>query len=337
MPSEADPGGESNSGDISTELFIDEDDDLIAAAFCSSWAANAAGTGNGYVADGAASAGSNTLKVKTGTGTILFGNKVTIGSHTYVCAEDLSAAGTLKLTSALTAAVADGDEITIAANSGMKQLALGNTRRTFSEIRKYYQEPVAYRWYKGLMVDQLKFDFQLKSKVKLTFSMKGSNNPAETKTLPVTGATFAAAGTTKSFTTMSGFVKLGGTIDALAENKQSSGCDLTINNSGETTDGLFQTEAIDSSLGDLIVSGNIGVWNSDITTLQNEAKEWSEKVIQIECHRTVGGVTTTYMIQMTARLKTPTDSKDGNKLKLSIPYQVYGKDNIKVVKTQVTA
>lgn len=235
------------------------------------------------------------------------------------------------------AAALCSDWVTDKTDATKKTLALGTLQKMFAINRKYYQAPVVYRLLKDMQVDQMKIDFALNSKVKLTFSMKGSNNPDEVAADPVTGATYAEASTTKSYTTLRGSVKIGDTAEALVENIQIPNLTLTVNNSLDTTEGLFQNEAIDSALGDLSVTGSMDLWNSDITAIRNSAKSWAEKYIQIILTRTVGTVATTYTILIHANLKTPTDSKDGNKLKMTIPFEMHDAKGITFTKVQVTA
>lgn len=79
--------------------------------------ANTAGTGASYVIDGTGNtaAGSTVLKLKTGSGTILAGNVLTIGNFKYVVQTALSGALVTIAAPGLQAAVADGDTVTVAA------------------------------------------------------------------------------------------------------------------------------------------------------------------------------------------------------------------------------
>jgi hypothetical protein len=76
-----------------------------------------AGTGASYVVDGTGNtaAGSLIIKAKTGTGTILVGDVVTIGSYKYVVTVALAGGLFTIAAPGLQAAVADGDTITLAA------------------------------------------------------------------------------------------------------------------------------------------------------------------------------------------------------------------------------
>lgn len=75
-----------------------------------------AGTGASYVADGAHAIGATAILVKTGTGTVLEGDVLTIGAHKYVVAVggNIAAAGTLTINApGLQAALADGGTVTV--------------------------------------------------------------------------------------------------------------------------------------------------------------------------------------------------------------------------------
>lgn len=81
-------------------------------------AKNTAGTGANYVIDGTGStaAGSTVLKLKTGTGTILAGNVITIGGYNYVVSSALAGGVVTIAAPGLYEAVADGDTVTVGAS-----------------------------------------------------------------------------------------------------------------------------------------------------------------------------------------------------------------------------
>lgn len=74
-----------------------------------------AGTAANYVLNGSHAVGATTITAKTGTGTLLPGDVVTINSHKYVVNTGLAAAGTFTINSGLLAAGSDSDTITAAA------------------------------------------------------------------------------------------------------------------------------------------------------------------------------------------------------------------------------
>lgn len=77
----------------------------------------AVGTGTSYVLNGTHAVGTKSITVKTGSGTVVAGDIVTIDSHNYVATSDIAAAGTFTIASGLLVAGADGDTVTIASQS----------------------------------------------------------------------------------------------------------------------------------------------------------------------------------------------------------------------------
>jgi hypothetical protein len=76
-----------------------------------------AGTGASYVLDGALAIGATTITVKTGSGTVLAGDIVTIGAHKYVVASALSSSVFTIAKPGLRAAAADAATVTVNATS----------------------------------------------------------------------------------------------------------------------------------------------------------------------------------------------------------------------------
>jgi len=78
----------------------------------------AVGTGASYVVNGATAAGATSIVLKTGTGTILAGDVVTIGGSKYVVQTGIAAPGTITIAApGLRAAAADGATVTVNAAS----------------------------------------------------------------------------------------------------------------------------------------------------------------------------------------------------------------------------
>lgn len=75
------------------------------------------GTGASYVLDGAHAIGATTITLKTGSGTVLAGDFLTIGSHKYGVKTGLAAAGALTINApGLLAAGSDGATVTVGNN-----------------------------------------------------------------------------------------------------------------------------------------------------------------------------------------------------------------------------
>lgn len=75
----------------------------------------AVGTGTSYVLNGVHAVGATSIVAKTGSGTVVAGDVVTINSVKYVATSGIAAAGTFTIASGLVAAGADGDTITLSA------------------------------------------------------------------------------------------------------------------------------------------------------------------------------------------------------------------------------
>ena len=83
------------------------------------------GTGANYVLNGAHAAGATSITVKTGTGTVLVGDIVTINSRNYVVsANNIAAPGTFTINApGLVSAGSDGDTVTLIANNSRAGVA----------------------------------------------------------------------------------------------------------------------------------------------------------------------------------------------------------------------
>lgn len=259
IPSESETGGESSSGDVSTEWNIDEQDDFFASVMCSEW---------------------------------------------------------------------EGDE-------DNKSLELGTHRDVYTMVKKYPQTPAEWKVYTGLQLNQLQITMDLNSFVKLNWSWLGANNPKAVSVDPYKEEDYDVPLTTKSFKTLEGAFYIGDTQGAkTTQIRQSSNINITINNNKERTDALFETKAIEMSDGDFVVEGSFDIWKADVlaTTLENYAIDGVKKWLSV----TVARGNVSYEIQMLAKLKTPSESKDGNKLKTTINFSIHDNGGIKIIK-KVTA
>lgn len=222
----------------------------------------------------------------------------------------------------------DGEE-------GVKTLELGTVRDIYEMVKKYAQAPAEWKVYTGLQLNQLQIAMELNSFVKLTWSWLGGNNPKAVTVDPYSDEDYEDALTTKSFKTLEGGFYIGDAQGARTNHiRQASSVALTINNNKERTDGLFETEAIEMSDGDFVVEGSFDIWKADAiaTTLENYAIDGTKKWLSFIVSRTVGAVKTSYEIQLYAKLKTPSESKDGSKLKTTINFSVHDKNAIKIIK-----
>lgn len=261
IPSTPESGSESNSGDISTEWNIDEQDPLFAAVMLNDWEEQ---------------------------------------------------------------------------DNNTKTLVLGKTRKTFSLLKKYSQEPIEYQLFKNEQINQLTMNFAVSDFVKLTWSIMGANHPRKETDDPLSelSPVYKEARTTKSFITLDGLIKLGNSFSELTANHQISSMSITINNNLERTDALFETEAVEMSLGDFNVSGSFDVLNSGAVAreLYNDAVSGADKCMEVQVSRTIDGKKTSYTIQLKCHLDTVSESKDGNHLKYGINWTMNSADGIKFIK-----
>lgn len=229
-------------------------------------------------------------------------------------------------------------------------VTLGSEQTYFTFIKEYYQGAnKAYEVFTGVQVGQASITFELKSKVKLTFNLNGDNNPD----ILTSGADFtrvknfcetATGWETKSYNTLKGMVGIEATNGEFTGDFSALVRSLSygVNQNLDSTSALFQKKAIDNSLGDETIDGTIEVWNTQdnkTVGLRNSAKKWVDDVkltvTMSENEEDTDG-DTKYTVELTVSLKTPTESKDGNKLAFSIPFQVYNADGLTVSKEVVT-
>ena len=268
-------GTESSSGNLECEWNIDEQDDLLASVFCSSW---------------------------------------------------------------------DETDWDSSAKTGKKTLASGTARDIYCMIKKYNQEPKAWEMFNGIQIDSVSITMALNSIVKMSFALLGSNNPVPVLSDPTVNAEYGDALTTKAFITKelamnikpySSGDELSWTFTEAQQMRQCPSFELSVSNNKERTDALGEKEAIEMSDGDFVVEGTFECWNADkkAISLKADAISGKDKLIEMSVFRTYGGFKTTYSIQLIAHLKTPSESKDGSKLKYSIPFSVNTENGIKIVKT----
>lgn len=211
-------------------------------------------------------------------------------------------------------------------------------RSVYQMIKKYAQSPEEFQLFKGIQFNQLTIEMALNAFVKMSWDILGGNHPQSTTVDPVssmTGVSYGNALTTKSFKTLEGYIKFGDSFANMDYLRQVPNFSLSINNNKERTDALFETEAIEMSDGDFNVSGTLEVWKAGATArnLSNAGIAGQEKCFEIMVARTVGDTETSYTIQLKVHLDDSQESKDGNKLKNSIPFTMNSADGIKFIKT----
>lgn len=220
-----------------------------------------------------------------------------------------------------------------------KELVLGTQRDIYTMVKYFDQAPKEWQVYTGIQVNQMSITMALNSFVKMSFDVIGGNNPVGVAIDPYSDDTkyvYDSALNTKAFKTLAGSLKVGG-----VPMRQSPNFDISINNNKEATHALFETEAIEMSDGDFEVSGNLEVWKADEKgmDLKNDAIKGVDKKIEVEVYRDWidEGVSkrTSYTISLDAHFQDPSEAKDGNKFKLTIPYSVNVENGIKFIKKVV--
>lgn len=225
----------------------------------------------------------------------------------------------------------------------VKLLELGVDRDVYTMIKKYFQTPVSWEVYTGIQIDSLNISMALNQFVKMSWGLLGGNNPVPVMSEPMdlSKAEYEPAMTTKSFITRELAIQIKD-LDTAEEPtytmgdkmRQSPSFELSISNNKERTDALGEKEAIEMSDGDFVVEGTFEVWNADVKAinLKKDAILGKDKWITVSVFRDVNGTRYQYDIQMKAHLKTPSESKDGNKLKTAIPFSVNFDKGIKFIK-----
>lgn len=217
-----------------------------------------------------------------------------------------------------------------------KVLKLGTVRDIYTLVKYFDQNPKEWQVYTGIQVNQMSITMALNSFVKMSFDLIGGNNPVGVAVNPYADEikyVYDPALTTKAFKTLAGSLKVGG-----IPMRQSPNFDLTVNNNKEATQALFETEAIEMSDGDFNVSGNLEVWKADEVgmTLKNDAITGVDKQIEVEVYRdwydSGTKKRTSYIITLNAHFQNPSEGKDGNKYKVTIPYSVNVENGITFTK-----
>jgi hypothetical protein len=349
MPAKSELGSESNAGDINTELAVDEFDEWLAAVCCGTWAEKK--RINLKVTAGADVDGSLSLTFPdeevatvpvtaddTAAGVVA---KILEGTYTdWIAVKDFISDDTIVFTFIGTGPLeatplfdggASGVEAAFdTAARTEKELVVGNTRKTMYILKKYTQDPIMWKLFKGEQINSVDVSFAVDSYVKCKWNFQGANNPKLVETAPVEMAGVKDVFNTKSFNTRSGFLKVAGTA-----NRQCSSMNLSINNNMESTPALFETEAIEQSLGDLEITGTLNEYFTD-GVLYNAAKDGESKKLEIQLTRTVDTKTTKLSFYVNAGLQAPSETGD-KKYSHAIPFKVYGADGFKIIKQEITA
>jgi hypothetical protein len=191
----------------------------------------------------------------------------------------------------------------------------GIKQRSFYLLKEYTQDPAKYQLFRGLQMNSLNMTLSVQSVIQLVFNLLGSNNPALVASSPVSLANKAAAMTTERFITTKGFLKFGDTART-----KCSDASLVITNNMESVNALFQTEAIEKTLGMLDITGSVTEYLTD-GELYNLAKEGASGKLEYSVNR--GDVSYTFI--MSVSFDNSTISKSG-RLSAVLPFKTYGEN-----------
>jgi hypothetical protein len=194
-------------------------------------------------------------------------------------------------------------------------LVPGIKQRSFYLLKEYTQDPARYQLFKNLQINSLNMTLQVKSFIQMVFNLMGGNNPGLVSASPVSLTNKVAAITTERFITTKGFLKFGG----VARTKCSD-ASLVITNNMESVDALFQTEAIEKTLGMLDITGSVTEYLTD-GELYNLAKEGASGVLEYSVNR--GDVSYTFIMNIS--FDNSTISKSG-RLQAVLPFKTYGEN-----------
>jgi hypothetical protein len=201
------------------------------------------------------------------------------------------------------------------AGTDVYDLVPGVKQRSFYLLKEYTQDPVKYQLFKNLQANSLNMTLSVQSFIQLAFNFMGGSNPLLVGAPPVSLANKVAAMTTDRFITTKGFLK----FDDAARTKCSD-ASLVITNNMESLDALFQTEAIEKSLGMLDITGSITEYLTD-GELYNYAKE--DRTGKLEYNVSWGGASYSFIMQIA--FDNSTISKSG-RLSAVLPFKTYGEN-----------
>jgi len=205
----------------------------------------------------------------------------------------------------------------------------GNKQRTFSLLNEHTQSPKLYQLYKGLQFNTLNISFTIGALVKLTFGLMGKNNPILEDAPPISMNNILPAFKTKEFITLQGNWKFKGPNDDVPV-EYIDGVDITlvISNNMEELKGLFQTEAIDKTLGMLNITGTINEYVKD-GKLYNLAKQGKGGELYITVYSEEDDAEYTFKLQIS--FDNSTMSGD-TQLQYALPFSTFGEERFSIQK-----
>jgi hypothetical protein len=205
------------------------------------------------------------------------------------------------------------------ASVDVHDLVPGIKQRSFYLLKEYTQAPARYQLFKGLQVNSLNMTLAVKSFIQLVFSLMGGNNPELAAASPVSLTNKVPAMTTESFITTKGFLTFDG-----APRNSCSDASLVITNNMESVDALFQTEAIEKSLGMLDITGSVTEYLTN-GELYNLAKQGASGELVYSVNR--GDASSSFIMQIA--FDNSTINKSG-RLSAVLPFKTYGENRFMI-------
>jgi hypothetical protein len=200
----------------------------------------------------------------------------------------------------------------------------GNKQRSFYLEKIFTQDPALYQLFKGVQFNTASISFAISALVKMTFGLMGRNNPKFENVPPVDHSGALPPYTDEvapQFFTLLGSAKFQGPDDPQpVEYIDYVSIMLDINNNMADLQGLFQTEAIDKTIGMLDITGSVNEYVKD-GKLYNLAKESKGGTLYI----TVKNDKAEYTFISKISFDNSTLSGD-QQLQTALPFKTYGAD-----------
>jgi hypothetical protein len=206
----------------------------------------------------------------------------------------------------------------------------GNTQRTFMLLKEFTQAPKLYQLFKGVQVNTLGISFTINALVKMTFGLMGSNNPLLEDAPPFSLAGKISPPETDEIMTSVGSwkVKVLNEDPDLVEYIDGVDISLDISNNMENLLGLFQPEAIDKSINQLDIKGNINEYVKE-GKLYNAAKRGADCELEITVESPKDNVI--YVFELKISFDNSTLSGDAQ-LQYALPFTTFGENRCRILK-----
>jgi hypothetical protein len=197
----------------------------------------------------------------------------------------------------------------------------GNKQRSFYLEKAFTQDPVLYQLFRGFQFNTASISFAISALVKITFGLMGKNNPKFETAPPLDLSGALPPFDTEQFFTLLGSVKFQGPDDPQpVEYIDYVSITLDINNNMADLQGLFQTEAIDKTIGMLDITGSINEYVKD-GKLYNLAKEGKGGTLFITVYDEKEKIEYTFILKISFDNSTLSGDQQ---LQTALPFKTYG-------------